>query len=77
MLSTFLILIRTVFVFSFLGWSGTEPTITEVTAGLLYQPRMMDDVECGAVGIMTGRRNRSTGSNPAAVPLVLHKFHMT
>jgi hypothetical protein len=30
------------------GWDGTEFTVTEATAVLLYQPRMMMDVdECG------------------------------
>jgi hypothetical protein len=29
----------------------------------------VDDDEYGAVGRMTGKRNRSTGSNPAPVPL--------
>jgi hypothetical protein len=43
-------------VFSLLGRSGTEPTITEATVGLLYQPRiMMEDDECGAIGGMIGR----------------------
>jgi hypothetical protein len=37
--------------------SGTKSTITEGTAGLLYQPRMMDDDECGTVGGMSGRGN--------------------
>jgi pimeloyl-ACP methyl ester carboxylesterase len=37
-------------VVNFSGWSGTESTITEATTGLLYQPRMMDDNECGTVG---------------------------
>jgi hypothetical protein len=29
----------------FLGWNGIESTITVATAALLYQPRMMMDVE--------------------------------
>jgi hypothetical protein len=38
--------------------------------GLLYQPRMIDDGDCGAVGGMRiGRGNRSTGRKPAPVPL--------
>jgi hypothetical protein len=38
--------------------------------GLLYQPRMIDDDECGAVSAMRiGRGNRSTGRKPAPVPL--------
>jgi hypothetical protein len=40
--------------------------------GLLYQPRMIDDDECGAVGGMKiGRGNRSTRRKPAPVPLCL------
>jgi hypothetical protein len=46
---------------SFLWWSGTESTIAGATTGLLYQPRTMDDVECGAVGRMSGKGNRSIG----------------
>jgi hypothetical protein len=38
--------------------------------GLLYQPRMIDDDECGAVGGMRiGRGNRSTRRKSATVPL--------
>jgi hypothetical protein len=36
---------------------------------LLYQPRMMDDNECGTVGVMIDKGNRSTNRKPAAVPL--------
>jgi hypothetical protein len=54
----------------FRGWSGAESTITETTAWLLYQPRMMiDDDECGAVGgmIVKGKQKYSekTCSNAA------------
>jgi hypothetical protein len=55
-----------------LGWSGTESTITVATAGLLYQPGMMmddNDYECGAIGGMSDRENRSTRRKPAPVPL--------
>jgi hypothetical protein len=37
--------------------------------GPLYQLRMMDDGECGAVGGMSGRGNRSTRRKPAPVLL--------
>jgi hypothetical protein len=38
--------------------------------GLLYQPRMIDDDECGAVvGMRISRRNRSTLRKPSPVPL--------
>jgi hypothetical protein len=37
---------------------------------LLYQPQMIDDDECGAVGgMIIGRGNRSTRRKPAPVPL--------
>jgi hypothetical protein len=51
-----------------LGWSGTESTITEANTGLLYQPRMMIDDECGAVGGMIGKGNQNR-TEPAPVPL--------
>jgi hypothetical protein len=51
------------------GCSGTESAITEASTGLLYQPRMMDDPECGAVGGTLARGNRSTRRIPAPVPL--------
>jgi hypothetical protein len=42
----------------FLGWSGTEISITEATTGLMYHPQVMiDDDECGAIGGMLGRGN--------------------
>jgi hypothetical protein len=38
-----------------------SPLGTAATVGLLYQPRMIGDGDCGAVGGMEiGRRNRST-----------------
>jgi hypothetical protein len=50
------------------GFSGTEST-TEATTGLLYQPLMLDDDECGAVGGMSGSENRSTPRKPAPVSI--------
>jgi hypothetical protein len=41
------------------GWD-LSPLGTSATTGLLYQPRMMDDDECGAVGGMSDREDRST-----------------
>jgi hypothetical protein len=42
----------------------------------LYQPRMIDDDECGAVGGMRiGRGNRSTRRKPASLPLCPPKIH--
>jgi hypothetical protein len=37
--------------------------------GLLYQSRMMNDDEYGAVGGMFGKGNRSTRRKPARMPL--------
>jgi hypothetical protein len=37
--------------------------------GLLYQPRMIDDDKCGAVGMRIGRENRSTRRKRAPMPL--------
>jgi hypothetical protein len=45
---------------SFLGWVKLSPLGTSTTTALLYQPLMMDDDGCGAVGGMTGRGNWST-----------------
>jgi hypothetical protein len=50
-----------------LEWGETESTWY---VGLSYQPRMIDDDECGAVGgIRIDRRNRSIRRKPAPVPL--------
>jgi hypothetical protein len=47
-----------------------SPLGTAATTGLLYQPRMIDEGDCGAIGVMQiGRGNRSTGRKPAPVPL--------
>jgi hypothetical protein len=49
--------------------SGIESTITEAITGLLYQPPIMMDGECGAVGGMLASGNRSTRRKPVAVLL--------
>jgi hypothetical protein len=47
-----------------------SPLGTAATTGLLHQPLMIDDGDCGTVGGMkTGRGNRSTRRKPALVPL--------
>jgi hypothetical protein len=61
------------------GWEGGGECLYLVSwggvrlmspLGLLYQPRMIDDDECGAVGGMRiGRGNWSTQRKPAPVPL--------
>jgi hypothetical protein len=41
-----------------------------VTIGILFQPQMIDDGDCGAIcGMKIGRRNQSTRRKPAPVPL--------
>jgi hypothetical protein len=48
--------------------SGTSGTAA--TTGLLYQPWMIGDGDCGEIGeIKIGRGNRSTRRKPAPAPL--------
>jgi hypothetical protein len=57
--------------FSFfgLGWDWVHLALRSLFR-LLYQPRMIDDDKCGAVGGMrTGSGNRSNRRKPAPVPL--------
>jgi hypothetical protein len=43
---------------------------TAATTGLLYQPQMIDDGDCGAIGGMKiGKGNRSTRRKPSPAPL--------
>jgi hypothetical protein len=47
-----------------------SPLSTAATTGLLYQPQMIDDSDCGAVGGMKiGRENRRTRRKPTTAPL--------
>jgi H+/gluconate symporter-like permease len=47
-----------------------SPLVTAVTISLLYRPKMIDDVDCGAIGEMRiCRGKRSTRRKPAPVPL--------
>jgi hypothetical protein len=46
-----------------------SPLGTSAIVWPIYQPRMMDDDDCGAVGGISGRRNRSIPRKPASVPL--------
>jgi hypothetical protein len=54
-----------------ISWDGLRPSplCNSATTGLLYQPRMMDDDDCGAAGGMIGRWNRCTQRKPAPGPL--------
>jgi hypothetical protein len=50
---------------------------TEATTGLLYQPRMIGDSDCGEIGGMKiGRGARSTRRKPAPRHFVHHKSYM-
>jgi hypothetical protein len=51
--------------------SGVRQSLgTAVTTGLLYQPQMMGDVDCGEIGGMKiGREYRSTRRKPAPASL--------
>jgi hypothetical protein len=58
--------------FFLVSWCGVRHESTWYVGqliGLLYQPRMIDDDECGAVGGIIGRGNRSTRRKPDPVPL--------
>jgi hypothetical protein len=47
-----------------------NPLGTAATIGLLYQPQMIDDGDCGITGGMkVGKGDRSTRGKPALVPL--------
>jgi hypothetical protein len=47
-----------------------SPLATAATTGLLYQPQMIDDGDCEALGGMKiGRGNRSSRRKPDPVPL--------
>jgi hypothetical protein len=46
-----------------------SPLGTAATTGLLYQPQMIDEGDCGTIGGMKiGRGNRSTRRKPAPAP---------
>jgi hypothetical protein len=63
---------KTLCVFSFLGWCGTESTITQAITGLLYEPRMMEQsAECLA------KETEELGENVHQFRFVHHKSHMT
>jgi hypothetical protein len=59
------------------GWDWVH-LVCRPLFGLLYQPRMIDDDNCGTVGgIRIGRGHGSTRGKPAPVPFVHQKSHMT
>jgi hypothetical protein len=58
--------------FFFIIVSGVRlsPLGTVATTGLLYQPQMIHDGDCGEIGgIKIGRGDRSTQRKPAPAPL--------
>jgi hypothetical protein len=58
------------FIIIILGGVRQSPLGTAATTGLLYQPQMTDDGDCGAIGGMKiGGGNRSTQRKPAPTPV--------
>jgi hypothetical protein len=59
--------------FIFLSGVRLSPLVTAATTGLLYQPRRIDDGDCGAInGMKIGRGNRSTRRKSFPIPLSPH-----
>jgi hypothetical protein len=55
-----------------------NPLGTAATSGLLYEPRMIGEGDCGAIGGMKiGRGNQSTRRNLPQHQLVHNKSHKT
>jgi hypothetical protein len=60
----------TIIIFIIFSRVRLSPLGTAATTGLLYQPQILDDGDCGAIGGMKiGRGNRSTWRKPAPAPL--------
>jgi hypothetical protein len=61
---------RWFFIIIFFSGVRLSPLGTAATTGLLYQRRMIDDGDCGAIGAMKiGRGSRSIRRKPAQPPL--------
>jgi hypothetical protein len=57
-------------VYEYFSGMRLSPLGTVATTGLFYQPKMIDDGDCGAVGgIKIGMGNRSTRKKPTTAPL--------
>jgi hypothetical protein len=66
------------FIIIILSGVRLSPLGTAATVGLLYQPQMIHDGDCGAIGGMKfGRGNRSTRRKLPQCPFVQHESHMT
>jgi hypothetical protein len=64
--------VLTAFIIIIIIISGVRlsPLGTATTNGLLHEPQMIDDGDCGAIGgIMIGKGNRSTRRKPAPAQL--------
>jgi hypothetical protein len=66
------------FYFIILSGVRLSPLGTAATTGLLYQPQMIDDGHCGAMGgIKIGRETEVLGEKVPRRHFVHHKFHIT
>jgi hypothetical protein len=65
-----IVVIIIIIIIIIVSWVRLSALGTAATAGLLYQPQMIDDGDCGEIGgINIGRGNRSTRRKPAPAPL--------
>jgi hypothetical protein len=61
------------------SWGGMKlsPLGTSVTIWPIVPAPMIDNDECGVVGVMIGKGNRSTQENLPQGHFAHHKYHMT
>jgi hypothetical protein len=67
------------FIYLFIYCAGVEPSqlLLRPLIVLMYQPWIIDDDDCGEIGGMNDRGNRSTGRKPAQCRFDHHKSYMT